>query len=67
MTCQTIVTIQVREDRPDFHGVTAHVAVKGNGSPEQFRTALALAMKQAGVNLAAVQRADTTVPLEYSV
>jgi hypothetical protein len=52
----TTITIEVREDRPDFHGRIAHVAVKGSGSPEQFRTALALAMKQAGLGLSSVAR-----------
>lgn len=65
--CQTIVTIQVREDRPDFHGITAHIAIKGDGSPAQFRTAMALAMKQAGMNLAHVAQVVGSVPREYTV
>lgn len=60
----TTVVIQVREDREDFHGTLSHVAVKGNGSPEQFRAALALAMKQAGKGL---QAPNTARRLEYTL
>lgn len=47
----TTIVIQVREDREDFHGCISHVQVKGSGTPEQFKAALELAMKQAGAGL----------------
>ena len=47
----TIITIQVREQRPDFRGVIAHVCVAADGSPEHFAHAVREAMKQAAQNL----------------
>lgn len=60
----TTVIIEVREDREDFHGTISHVAIKGNGNPEQFKAAIALAMKQAGLGL---QAPNTQRRLEYTM
>jgi hypothetical protein len=47
----TIVIVQVREQSADFRGVTAHVVIQGDGSPEQFEAAMNLARQQAGETL----------------
>ena len=44
----TIITVQVREDSSDFHGVVAHVCIKGDGSPYHFEVAKRVAMEEAG-------------------
>lgn len=54
----TTVIVTVREDGADFHGVTAHVAIAGNGSPEQFRVAMEAAMREAGKNLPGAARSQ---------
>lgn len=52
----TTIIVTVREDGPDFHGAVAHVAISGNGSPEQFRVAMETARVEAGRNLGRVAR-----------
>lgn len=47
----TVVVVAVREDSADFHGVLAHVAMAGDGSPAHFQAAARAAMRQAGRTL----------------
>lgn len=63
----TIVTVVVRENRADFHGITANISLQGNGDPVQFRTAIELAMRHAGLNLAKPEHQRSPEPANYTL